>query len=68
MRQAKEVVDSFFEIPVSISVDFVRNLAEGFEQIVREYIAFIISCGKLKISIHNQTEFKNPKKKKKNSF
>ncbi|XP_019181497.1 PREDICTED: uncharacterized protein LOC109176504 [Ipomoea nil] len=45
MRQAKEVVDSFFEIPVSISEDFVRNLADGFEQIVREYITFIISCG-----------------------
>nr|GMD59783.1 protein unc-13 homolog [Ipomoea batatas]GMD65603.1 protein unc-13 homolog [Ipomoea batatas] len=45
MRQAKEVVDSFFEIPVSISEDFVRNLADGFEQIVREYITFIVSCG-----------------------
>ncbi|VFQ63324.1 unnamed protein product [Cuscuta campestris] len=48
MRQAKDVVDSFFEIPVSISENFVRTLADGFEQIVREYVVFVVSCGSKK--------------------
>ncbi|CAH9091860.1 unnamed protein product [Cuscuta epithymum] len=45
MRQGKEIVDSFFEIPVSISEDFVKSLANGFELIVCDLITFTMSCG-----------------------
>ncbi|VFQ85425.1 unnamed protein product [Cuscuta campestris] len=45
MKQGKEAVDSFFELPVSITNDLVHNLAEGLEQVFCEYISFVESCG-----------------------
>ncbi|CAH9095209.1 unnamed protein product [Cuscuta epithymum] len=45
MKQAKEAVDNFFELPISITEDLVHNLAEGMEHVFRDYIAFVESCG-----------------------
>ncbi|KAK1591234.1 hypothetical protein Q3G72_004388 [Acer saccharum] len=45
MKLAKETVDDFFEIPIGISDDLVRDLADGLQILFREYTAFVGSCG-----------------------
>ncbi|KAJ4827662.1 hypothetical protein Tsubulata_048800 [Turnera subulata] len=45
MKLAQEAVDEFFRIPVGISNELVYELAEGLEQLFREYINLLIACG-----------------------
>lgn len=45
MRHAKDAVDAFFEIPIGISEDIVRDFADGLEHLFREYTTFVASCG-----------------------
>ncbi|KAK3190389.1 hypothetical protein Dsin_029950 [Dipteronia sinensis] len=45
MKLAKETVDDFFEIPIGISDDLVRDLADGLQLLFRDYTAFVGSCG-----------------------
>ncbi|KAL7177605.1 hypothetical protein ACSBR2_030879 [Camellia fascicularis] len=45
MKIAKETLEDFFEIPLSISDDLVRDLAYNLELLFRDYITFIASCG-----------------------
>lgn len=46
MRHAKDTVDDFFEIPIGITDDLVHDLADGLQQLFREYTTFVASCGK----------------------
>ncbi|KAL7081260.1 hypothetical protein ACP275_14G028700 [Erythranthe tilingii] len=41
----KEVVDSFFEIPVTLSESLFYDFVNGLENVFRDYIAFVASCG-----------------------
>ncbi|KAG9137508.1 hypothetical protein Leryth_016806 [Lithospermum erythrorhizon] len=43
-KNAKETIELFFEIPSGISEDFYE-LTNGLEQLFREYITLIASCG-----------------------
>ncbi|KAH9755588.1 hypothetical protein KPL71_015831 [Citrus sinensis] len=45
MRNAKDTVDDFFEIPIGITDDLVHDLADGLQQLFREYTTFVASCG-----------------------
>nr|GMD75452.1 protein unc-13 homolog [Ipomoea batatas] len=45
MKHAKETVETFFELPVNITDDLVQSLAEGLDQVFREYISFVGLCG-----------------------
>lgn len=45
MKTAKETVDDFFEIPIGINDELVRDLADGLQQLFRDYTAFVGSCG-----------------------
>ncbi|KAK9058412.1 hypothetical protein SSX86_023254 [Deinandra increscens subsp. villosa] len=45
MKQAKEAVESFFDIPIGISEDLVCEFADAVEHILQDYIAFVASCG-----------------------
>ncbi|KAK9288727.1 hypothetical protein L1049_017191 [Liquidambar formosana] len=45
MKQAKEAVDDFFEIPIGISDDLVHDLADGLEHLILNYTNFVASCG-----------------------
>ncbi|KAK3022515.1 hypothetical protein RJ639_046792 [Escallonia herrerae] len=45
MKHAKEAVDDFFEIPISITEDLVHDLANGLEHLFRDYTTFVASCG-----------------------
>ncbi|KAK9182972.1 hypothetical protein WN944_026120 [Citrus x changshan-huyou] len=45
MRHAKDTVDDFFEIPIGITDDLVHDLADGLQQLFREYTTFVASCG-----------------------
>ncbi|XP_019180876.1 PREDICTED: uncharacterized protein LOC109175947 [Ipomoea nil] len=45
MKQAKEAVENFFELPVNINDDLVNCLADGLEQVFRDYISFVALCG-----------------------
>ncbi|GMH18876.1 hypothetical protein Nepgr_020717 [Nepenthes gracilis] len=45
MKLAKETVDEFFELPIGISENLVKDLAGGLERIVRDYTTFVASCG-----------------------
>ncbi|KAL9996950.1 putative protein unc-13, mammalian uncoordinated 13, domain 2 [Helianthus debilis subsp. tardiflorus] len=45
MKQTKEAVESFFDIPVGVSEDLVREFADAIERILQDYIAFVASCG-----------------------
>ncbi|CAK9180196.1 unnamed protein product [Ilex paraguariensis] len=47
MKHAKEAVDDFFEIPISISENLVHDLADGLELLFRDYTTFVASCGKI---------------------
>ncbi|KAH6778071.1 hypothetical protein C2S51_009383 [Perilla frutescens var. frutescens] len=42
---AKEAIDNFFDIPISITESSFHYLVEGLQNIFREYIAFVASCG-----------------------
>ncbi|KAL8486683.1 hypothetical protein ACS0TY_023395 [Phlomoides rotata] len=42
---AKEAVDSFFEIPATISEVLFYDLVDGLENLFRDYIAYVGSCG-----------------------
>lgn len=46
MKHAREAVEDFFQIPIAISEDLIYDLADGLEQIFRDYTAFTASCGK----------------------
>ncbi|KAK9219294.1 hypothetical protein WN943_007936 [Citrus x changshan-huyou] len=46
MRNAKDTLDDFFEIPIGITDDLVHDLADGLQQLFREYTTFVASCGK----------------------
>ncbi|KAK1428992.1 hypothetical protein QVD17_11191 [Tagetes erecta] len=45
MKHARELVTSFFDIPVAISEDLVREFADGIEKILEDYVTFVASCG-----------------------
>ncbi|KAM0985542.1 hypothetical protein ACFX13_013022 [Malus domestica] len=45
MKLAKETVDDFFEIPIGITEDIVQDLADGLEDLFKEYTSFVASCG-----------------------
>ncbi|KAM7485405.1 hypothetical protein LguiA_001414 [Lonicera macranthoides] len=45
MKHAREAVEDFFQIPIAISEDLIYDLADGLEQIFRDYTAFAASCG-----------------------
>ena len=42
---AKEAVDNFFEIPATISEVLFYDLVDGLENLFRDYIAYVGSCG-----------------------
>ena len=48
MKILKETVDGFFLLPVGagLSDDLFKDLADGLDRVVREYINFVASCGK----------------------
>lgn len=43
---AKEAVENFFDIPIPITESSFHYLIDGVQNIFREYIAFVASCGK----------------------
>ncbi|XP_047319863.1 protein unc-13 homolog [Impatiens glandulifera] len=45
MKTAKEAVEDFFELPIGISDDLVRNFADALDNLFRDYIAFVANCG-----------------------
>ncbi|KAL4561195.1 hypothetical protein LXL04_033358 [Taraxacum kok-saghyz] len=45
VKQTKDGVDSFFDIPIGVTEDLVREFANAVEQIVQEYMIFVASCG-----------------------
>ncbi|XP_068663994.1 protein unc-13 homolog [Aristolochia californica] len=45
MRQAKESVDHFFDIPAGAGIDMIQDLADGLENLLQDYITFVASCG-----------------------
>ncbi|XP_057783530.1 protein unc-13 homolog [Salvia miltiorrhiza] len=42
---AKEAIENFFDIPITITESSFHYLIEGLQNIFREYIAFVASCG-----------------------
>ncbi|XP_071736389.1 protein unc-13 homolog [Rutidosis leptorrhynchoides] len=51
MKLARELMVTFFDIPIAISEDLVYEFADGIEKILEEYTTFVASCG----SKHNYT-------------
>ncbi|KAL9390071.1 hypothetical protein Peur_018676 [Populus x canadensis] len=45
IKIAKEAVDDFFEIPVGITDDLINDLAEGFENLFKDYSNLVTACG-----------------------
>ncbi|KAK6138750.1 hypothetical protein DH2020_027501 [Rehmannia glutinosa] len=45
VKFAKEAVESFFEIPVTVSENLVYDLTDGLEHLFGDYITFVASCG-----------------------
>lgn len=45
MKVAKETVEEFFEIPIGVTEELVRDLSAGLERIFQDYITFVASCG-----------------------
>ncbi|KAK9078950.1 hypothetical protein SSX86_000619 [Deinandra increscens subsp. villosa] len=45
IKQARELVACFFDIPIAISEDLVHEFADGIEKILEEYATFVASCG-----------------------
>ncbi|KAK6161280.1 hypothetical protein DH2020_004661 [Rehmannia glutinosa] len=44
VKFAKEAVESFFEIPVTVSENLVYDLTDGLEHLFGDYITFVASC------------------------
>ncbi|KAL1532141.1 protein unc-13 isoform X2 [Salvia divinorum] len=42
---AKEALENFFDIPIAIIEASFHYLIDGLQAILREYIAFVVSCG-----------------------
>ncbi|KAF9586854.1 hypothetical protein IFM89_039929 [Coptis chinensis] len=45
MNLAKETVEDFFDIPITVSDILIQDLADGLEHIFQEYSTFVASCG-----------------------
>ncbi|XP_009781026.1 protein unc-13 homolog [Nicotiana sylvestris] len=45
VKHAKEAVDNFFEIPIIITENLVNDLADGIENLFKDYVTFVASCG-----------------------
>ncbi|KAI3683344.1 hypothetical protein L1987_83847 [Smallanthus sonchifolius] len=45
MKQTKEAVETFFDIPVGVSEDLVCEFADAIEHILQDYTDFVASCG-----------------------
>lgn len=45
IQQTKDAIDSFFNIPIGVSEDLVREFADTIEEILQDYITFVASCG-----------------------
>lgn len=45
-KHSKEAVDNFFEIPTIITENLVNDIADGIENLFKEYATFVASCGK----------------------
>ncbi|KAL4590980.1 hypothetical protein LXL04_003928 [Taraxacum kok-saghyz] len=45
LKQARDLLVSFFEIPIAISETMVEDFADGVERILRDYTTFVASCG-----------------------
>lgn len=45
MKQARELVGSFFDNPIAISEDLVCEFADGIGKVLGDYAAFVASCG-----------------------
>lgn len=45
---AKEAIENFFDIPIAITEGSFHALVDGVQNILREYIAFVASCGEIK--------------------
>lgn len=50
MKIVKQTIEDFFEIPIGLSDDLVRDLADGLERVIREYSSFVAACGKIILS------------------
>lgn len=57
MKLAKETIHDFFELPVEITVDLVKNLADTLGQLFEEYTALVASCGR---SISSSSDYPAP--------
>lgn len=49
---AKEAIENFFDIPITITEGSFHYLIEGLQNIFLEYIAFVGSCGEKKKNMH----------------
>ncbi|KAM3393836.1 protein unc-13 [Capsicum galapagoense] len=45
VRHSKEAVENFFEIPTIITENLVTDIADGIENLFKEYVIFVASCG-----------------------
>lgn len=45
IKIAKEAVDDFFEIPVGITDDLINDLAQGFDNLFKDYTNLVTACG-----------------------
>ncbi|KAH0691368.1 hypothetical protein KY289_018726 [Solanum tuberosum] len=45
VRHSKEAVDNFFEIPTIITENLVNDVADGIENLFKDYVIFVASCG-----------------------
>lgn len=50
MKITKATVDEFFEIQVEAKDEVAQSLADGLDAILKDYILFVASCGKILIS------------------
>lgn len=53
MNLAKKIVQEFFQIPIAITEDLVQELADGLQNIFREYTMFVAACGKFSVFINS---------------
>ncbi|KAF9608137.1 hypothetical protein IFM89_007523 [Coptis chinensis] len=45
VKLARETVDHFFEIPITISDDLIQDLADALEHLFQDYTSFVATCG-----------------------
>ncbi|KAL8245663.1 hypothetical protein R6Q59_006879 [Mikania micrantha] len=45
LKQTRELVVSFFDIPITIPEDLVHEFVDGIEKILQDYATFVASCG-----------------------